>query len=94
MGASASVTNTDQLVGSVLQSTMRQKIKVIRWMSKTVAEYDVTNDFWQSNEATVSQHFRPFSTTVYLPNQDLVVLGGLDDRVPNKPTFQASVFLI
>ena len=73
---------------------MRQKIKVIRWLSKVVAEYDVTNDFWSATEAQVQQPFRPFSATVYLPNQDLVVLGGLDDTTPNRPSFQATAILV
>ena len=59
-----------------------------------VAEYDVTNDFWTETEADIDYLFLPFSTTVYLPNQDLVVLGGLDDLIPNRPTFQASVTMI
>ena len=59
-----------------------------------VSEYDVDNEFWTSTEAKTLLTFRPFSTTVYLPSQDFVVLGGLDDRNPNKPTFQASVILI
>ena len=63
-------------------------------MTRMVAEYDVTNDFWTATEATIDYLFLPFSTTVYLPNQDLVVLGGLDDLVPNRPTFQATVTMI
>ena len=59
-----------------------------------IAEYDVTNDFWTATEAQIDYLFLPFSTTVYLPNQDLVVLGGLDDLIPNRPTFQASVTMI
>ena len=63
-------------------------------MSRMIAEYDVTNDFWTATEAQIDYLFLPFSTTVYLPNQDLVVLGGLDDLIPNRPTFQASVTMI
>jgi len=59
-----------------------------------IAEYDVTNDFWSATEALISLPFKPFSATVYLPNQDLIVLGGLDDQVPNRPSFQATVTLI
>ena len=77
----------NRVPGANIESTMRQKIKVVRWLSKMIAEYDVTNDFWTATQARLTQPFRPFSTTVYLPNQDLVVLGGLDDSVPNKPTF-------
>lgn len=54
--------------GANLRGTMRQKIKVIRWLSKVVATYDATNDFWTSTDAEVMQPFRPFSATVYLPN--------------------------
>ena len=59
-----------------------------------IAEYDVSNDFWSATEAQMNDGFRPFSTTIYLPNQDLVVLGGLDDTVPNRPQFQSSVIMI
>lgn len=38
--------------------------------------------------------FLAFSKTVYLPNNDIMVIGGLDDFVPNKPTFSAKSFLI
>lgn len=73
---------------------MRQKVKVIRWLSKVIATYDATNDFWSSTDAEISQPFRPFSATVYLPNQDFLVLGGLDDKVPNRPSFHSTVHLI
>ena len=63
-------------------------------MTRMIAEYDVTNDFWTATEAQIDYLFLPFSTTVYLPNQDLVVLGGLDDLIPNRPTFQASATMI
>ena len=29
-----------------LQSTLRRKIKIARWLTQKIAEYDVTNDFW------------------------------------------------
>lgn len=38
--------------------------------------------------------FNAFSATVYLPNSDMVILGGLDDKVPNRPAFSSKVFLI
>ena len=63
-------------------------------MTRMIAEYDVTNDFWTATEAQIDYLFLPFSTTVYLPNQDLVILGGLDDLIPNRPTFQASATMI
>ena len=74
--------------GANLQSTLRQKIKIIRWLSRSIAEYDIINDFWTASEAQINLPFLPFSATVYLPNQDLIVLGGLDDQVPNRPSFQ------
>ena len=41
----------NRIPGVNLQSTMRQKVKVVRWLSKVVAEYDVGNDFWTTTEA-------------------------------------------
>ena len=36
----------NRMPGVQLQSTMRKKIKIARWLTNKVAEYDVTNDFW------------------------------------------------
>ena len=84
----------NRVPGGNIQSTLRLKIKVVRWLTNRIAEYDVTNDFWTSTEARMESIFRPFSQTVYLPNQDIVVLGGLDDSTPNRPTFKGSALLI
>ncbi len=48
-------------------------------MSKNVAEYDLANGYWTLSEAKVKVPFFPFSRTLYLPNGDFVVLGGLND---------------
>jgi hypothetical protein len=84
----------ENMPGSNLQSTMRRKIKLARWLTKKIAEYDVTNDFWDVQTAEVEFNFNAFSTTIYLPSQDLVVVGGLDDRMPNKPTFSDKCVLV
>lgn len=73
---------------------MRKKLKIVRWLSKKIGEYDIGNDFWQASDAQVDRPFLAFSRTVYLPNQDMVVMGGLDDFIPNKPTFSAACLLI
>lgn len=36
----------NRIPGANLQSTQRQKIKVARWLSSLIGEYDVTNEFW------------------------------------------------
>jgi hypothetical protein len=71
------------------KGTVRRKIKIVRWLSKKVGEYDIDNDFWTYHEAQVERPFLAFSRIVYLPNQNMVVIGGLDDFVPNKPTFSS-----
>ena len=70
-----------------MHQTLRKKIKIARWLTQKIAEYDVTNDFWNMQNAETSIPFYAFSATVYLPSQDLIVIGGLDDKIPNKPTF-------
>jgi hypothetical protein len=42
-------------------------------------EYDIENEFWTETELKLERNFFPFSRSVYLPNQDIVVLGGMDD---------------
>jgi len=67
-------TSTHQFAGATgpwpyqLQGTLRRKIKVARWLSRKVAEYDVGNEFWSLTEAEVEQPFHAFSATIYLPN--------------------------
>lgn len=75
-------------------ATFRRKIKVVRWLSKKIGEYDIDNDFWTGVDAQLSRPFLAFSQTVYLPNQDMIVMGGLDDCIPKKPNFSARVILI
>jgi len=67
---------------------------VARWLTQQVAEYDVTNDFWKFQTAEISSLFNAFSALVTLPSHDLVVIGGLDDSVPNRPAFANSCFMI
>lgn len=76
---------TNSLVS--VKSPVRKKLRIVRWLSKNVGEYDIENDFWNSVESKVDKQFLPFSRTVYLPNQDMIVMGGLNDEIPNKPTF-------
>ena len=73
---------------------MRKKIKIARWLTNKIAEYDVTNDFWINQATDVKTPFSAFSAAVYLPGQDIAIVGGLDDSVPNKPSFRSSVTLI
>ena len=56
-----------------------KRLKVPRWMSKNVAEYDLANGYWTVSEAKTLQPFHPFSWTVYLPDGDMLVMGGLND---------------
>ena len=52
-----------------------------------MGEYDIENDYWVAAECHINDNFLAFSKVVYLPNQDSLVMGGLDDSVPNKPSF-------
>ena len=85
-------TMTNKLVS--VASPVRKKLRIVRWLSTKIGEYDIENDFWNSVNAQIKKPFLPFSRTVYLPNQDLVVMGGLNDEIPNKPTFSALVLKI
>lgn len=75
-------------------STQRRKIKITRWLTQQVGEYDVTNDFWKFQAAEISSLFNAFSSLVALPSHDLMVIGGLDDSIPNRPSFTNHCFLI
>jgi hypothetical protein len=75
-------------------SPVRKKLRIVRWLSTKIGEYDIENDFWSSVNAQIKKPFLPFSRTVYLPNQDMIVMGGLNDEIPNKPTFSAHTLKI
>ena len=77
-----------------VMSPVRKKLRIIRWLSTKIGEYDIENDFWNSVNAQIKKPFLPFSRTIYLPNQDMIVLGGLNDEIPNKPTFSSLVLKI
>ena len=40
---------SQELLGT--QSLMRKKIKIIKWLSKKIGEYDINNQYWQTNDA-------------------------------------------
>jgi hypothetical protein len=77
-----------------VSSPVRKKLRIVRWLSNKIGEYDIENDFWTSVNAQVKKPFLPFSRTVYLPNQDMMVIGGLNDEIPNKPTFSSQTLKI
>lgn len=37
-----------------VKSTIRRKIKIARWLTSKVAEYDISNDFWAMQKAEIS----------------------------------------
>lgn len=49
---------------------------------------------WKIHEITMKSHFYPFSSTVYLPNNDFLVMGGLNDSIVDKPCFTDQVLKI
>jgi len=63
-------------------------------MSKNIAEYDLANAYWTVSEAKTTIPFYPFSRTVFLPDGDFLVIGGLNDQIVNKTSFTDEVFWI
>jgi hypothetical protein len=73
---------------------LRRKIKTVKWLTKKLMEYDIENDYWTPVEVKCDKIYYAFSRAVYLPNQDMMVMGGLDDSIPDKPTFSERTILI
>ena len=75
-----------------------------RWLTNKIAEYDLINEYWvvktlkdrfdPSNKDKNLIEFYAFSNTVYVDSSSIVVLGGLDDRLPNLPTFSNRTLLL
>lgn len=70
---------------------MNQKIKIPRWLSQDIAEYDFQNNFWSMR--TIPNEIPPFSTAIF--GEKLIgIAGGLDDSSSSKPQFVNKFFII
>ena len=72
----------------------RKKIRIVRWKTRKVAEYDLDSNTWSLTDTTLSSLFLPYSRTVYLPNTDLLTLGGLDETIPSKPVMSTRMEMV
>lgn len=68
------------------------RIRIPRWLTKTVAEF--VNEKWEIHEVNMKTYFFPFSSTIYLPNNDFLVIGGLNQIVEDKPHFTDQVLKV
>lgn len=68
-----------------------RKIYCPRWLSKTVAEYniDAINPAWELYEWKTNLDFLPFCGFAYLPNFHIMSIGGLNNKIPGKHTFSS-----
>jgi hypothetical protein len=73
-----------------------RKIYVPRWMSKSLAEYDIDDESmgWQLSEWKTDLAFYPFWSFVYLPNYQVLWMGGLSNKIPKRSTFSSRVVKI
>jgi hypothetical protein len=61
---------------------MQLKVRVPRWLTSEIAEYDTANKFWITRQ--VGLEILPFSCAIY-GDEKIAIVGGLDDSVVNKP---------
>ena len=64
---------------SAVQET--KNLRVPRWMSKSIAEYDLELGYWKAVETRMDGYFFPFSRCVFLECGDIIVIGGLNNTV-------------
>jgi len=61
---------------------MKSKIRIPRWLTQEIAEYDIQNEFWTMR--SIPNEIPPFSTAIF--GEGVIgVAGGLDDKNPTKP---------
>jgi hypothetical protein len=77
-----------------LYEIKRKKVRVVRWRTKKIAEYELDTCQWHLIDAQIQTQFLPFSRSVYLPNSDFCNIGGLDETNPSAPHIEASAELI
>jgi hypothetical protein len=72
--------------GNIKRIPQTRKFRIPRWQSRTIAEYDVENKYWISNNIKIDLPFFPFSSIAYAPNKDIYVTGGLNDIIASDNT--------
>ena len=67
-------------------------IRIPCWMTKNVAEY--ANRSWKFFEVNMKHPFFAFSRVVYLPENQFLVIGGLNEIVEDKPHYSDQVLKV
>ena len=61
-------------------------------MTKNIAEFDMES--WRITEIDMKTEFFLFASTVYLLNNEIMVIGGLNNAIEDKPSFSDHVIKI
>ncbi|CAI2361465.1 unnamed protein product [Moneuplotes crassus] len=69
-----------------------KKIRLTKWKSDKVMEYDVSNKKWILTDTHIKPDVKQFSSTVFFNNLEMMVLGGLDPDAEGDEHFTSKVY--
>lgn len=78
-GELGTIDDKDLPQDQIKRVTKTKQLKIPRWLTKKVGLYDLDYDNWSAIDVKMELPFFPFSTTVYLPENEVLVIGGLND---------------
>jgi hypothetical protein len=70
------------------------KLVILHHLQIFLTYIPIDNKFWTSSECKSDIPFFPFSSTVYLQNKTILVMGGFNDEVEGQKTFSSRVLKI
>jgi hypothetical protein len=75
--------DVDIPVDKIKRPAKAMQMKIPRWLSKKVGIYAMDNlseaQAWSAIDVNMDLPFFPFSKCVYRPNNEILVVGGLND---------------
>ena len=71
---------------------IRRKIRLTKWKSNKIMEYDIDTKKWFLTDTHIQPDVKRFSYTVFFPNQQMVVLGGVDPEESESEKFTSKVY--
>lgn len=78
--------------GNRSQSQPQRKIRLTKWKSDKVMEYNIGTKNWILTDTQIKPDVKQFSCTVFFPNQEMIVLGGLDQEGSDQEKFTSKVY--
>jgi hypothetical protein len=88
-----SVPLSKQISSCNINLNLEIKMRLVRWFSRNILEYELMEKRWTHAKSDLKKPILLFSQFVYWPTTEIMVMGGLDNKIPNQPLFSNLVIL-